>query len=242
MSKTHNIEPHDLDGPPQGPGALLRRSRLRQGLDEEAVCRHIGITRRTLQALERDDLGALPAAVFVRGYLRTYCQLVGLRPNPVLACFEEHSRHVHHGTTSPPAALRQQRPRALVASLGAGLMACSLVTWALYADSRSGDDRDEPVAAAVLPLATMPGHDAVDPDTSLAVRFMGDSWLQVIDANDHILAVDLYREGTQLTLEGQPPFRVTLGDPAGVSINYRGEEVSVPASAETAAGHFTVGR
>ena len=42
-------------------------------------------------ALEDDDYQSLPGATYVRGYLRSYAQLLGLSPDPIL---EAHARLV----------------------------------------------------------------------------------------------------------------------------------------------------
>jgi len=245
MSKT-NSKPADGEPAVCGPGELLRCARLESGLAVTDVCAHIGITPYTLQALESDDLEALPSAVFVRGYLRAYCSILRLRPSPVVARFDDYCHYVARQQAPPPPP-PPRRLRGVTASLGTGLMACSLVTWALYSDGRSvhGDsisDGGEQALAAVEPAAVVTTEQGVASAGTLQMRFDGDSWLQVIDANDHILAVDLYRAGAQLSLQGEPPFKITLGHAPGVEISYQGEIVEVVPDPDTLAADITVGR
>ena len=244
MSKINNSKPVDHEPAVQGPGDLLRRTRLQSGLAVADVCRHIGITPYTLEALETDNLEVLPSAVFVRGYLRAYCGILKLRPSPVLACFDDHCRYLAQRDAPPPQA-PPRRLRGVAASLGTGLMACSLVTWALYADGRGapGDVTaagGERTSATVAPAPA--GQGVAATAGNLEMRFHGDSWLQVIDANDHILAVDLYRAGAHLNLKGEPPFKITLGHAPGVEISYQGAVVEVVPDPDTLAADITVGR
>lgn len=242
MSKTNNNKSSDLGPEVRGPGELLRRTRLQSGLSVEEVCRYIGITSYTLEALESDNFKVLPAPVFVRGYLRAYCSLLKLRPSPVIACYDDYRQHLAQLET-PPAPPQKRRFRGVTASLGVSMMACSLVTWALYADVR-GAQGDVSMETLVPPVVHQ-GYATQDEPAApgaLDMRFHGDSWLQVIDANDHILAVDLFRAGTHLRLEGAPPFKITLGHAPGVEISYQGAVVEVIPDPETLAADITVGR
>lgn len=244
MTKNNNTKLDGTEPGAQGPGALLRRTRQQAGIGEEVVCRRIGISLHTLNAIDTDNYQALPSAVFVRGYLRTYCSILKLRASPVLACFDDHIRYLAL-LNAPPQPSVQRRPYGLAAFVGASLMACSLVTWALYSDSREGVIADRGLTVVDGDkTASHPQHvrrSAAD-DNNLELRFHGDSWLQVIDANDHILAVDLYRAGSHLALEGVPPFKITLGHAPGVEISYQGVAVDVIPDPDTLAADITVGR
>ncbi|MCC6177786.1 MAG: DUF4115 domain-containing protein [Chloroflexi bacterium] len=73
-------------------GDTLRSAR--EDLDASLVDveRETRINRRYLAALEREDESALPAAVYTRGFIRTYCQYLGLNPEGMLDLFGP--RHV----------------------------------------------------------------------------------------------------------------------------------------------------
>jgi hypothetical protein len=49
--------------------------------------RHTRIARRHLEALERSDLGSLPAPTFVKGYLRAYAGFLAIDPEPLLDAY-----------------------------------------------------------------------------------------------------------------------------------------------------------
>lgn len=53
-----------------GLGALLRQARQALGLTPAELARQLNLDTRLVEALEREDVGALPTAVYVRGYLR----------------------------------------------------------------------------------------------------------------------------------------------------------------------------
>ncbi|MFA5494150.1 MAG: RodZ domain-containing protein [Porticoccaceae bacterium] len=241
MSSSNSSQTPHQDPVSEGAGPLLRRAREGLGLSQDDLSRQLGISRRTLQALEQDDYGALPGEVYVRGYLRTYCNIVKLRPSPVLACFADHVQAVRQ-ERRPTRSAAPRRPLVWMGSCAASLMACTLVSWALYSEGKEFPamfTAGQAAPAAAPPLAGPAGSRQAG---ELTFDFHADSWVEVIDANDHILAVDLYRSGDRLALDGKPPFRITLGHAPGVAISYRGAAVELAPDPETLAAEITVGR
>lgn len=55
-------------------GAVLRAARLKRGLSLEAVAQQTRISKRFLQALEEDRFDEFPAFVYMRGFLKSYCE------------------------------------------------------------------------------------------------------------------------------------------------------------------------
>ncbi len=70
------------------PGLKLRQARTERSISVEEVAASLGLSRRTLKALEADDYDALPAAVYVRGYLKSYCSRLNIEPTDILQAFE----------------------------------------------------------------------------------------------------------------------------------------------------------
>jgi cytoskeleton protein RodZ len=70
-----------------GPGSLLCQARVAQGLSREDVAQRLHLAARQIVALENDDYANLPGPTYVRGYLRGYANLLGLKPERVLAAY-----------------------------------------------------------------------------------------------------------------------------------------------------------
>ncbi len=64
--------------PAPGSGSELREERQRLRLAIETIAERTKIRRAYLQAIEEERFGDLPAAVFVRGFLREYARCLGL--------------------------------------------------------------------------------------------------------------------------------------------------------------------
>ena len=67
-----------------GDGERLRKAREAAGLDVAEVARRLKMPVRVVQSLENEDWDGLDAPVFVRGQLRSYARLLGLRIDEAL--------------------------------------------------------------------------------------------------------------------------------------------------------------
>ncbi|WP_019615007.1 RodZ domain-containing protein [Psychromonas ossibalaenae] len=58
-------------------------------------------------------------------------------------------------------------------------------------------------------------------DDLLKLAFSADCWTEIVDATGKRLAFGLYTDGRVLTLNGTAPFKLVLGDPSVVEIQYQ---------------------
>ena len=118
-------------------GDTLRRAREDLGASLEDAERETHIHRRYLEALENEDRPALPAPVYTRGFVRTYCQYLGLDPRAMLALFGEPPAGEETAELRPiPAQVNAPRSISVrpVVALGVLVMAGLLVgyLWSQY--------------------------------------------------------------------------------------------------------------
>lgn len=85
MTETPETEP---TAPTRTPGEILKQARVGKDLSIAAIATHLNLDLRVVEALESGDLSKLPAPIFVRGYLRGYARLVGVREEMVLAAYQ----------------------------------------------------------------------------------------------------------------------------------------------------------
>lgn len=92
---------------------------------------------------------------------------------------------------------------------------------------------EEPVDTESAPTqfvaAPAPQSDA--PQVSMDLNYSGDCWTEVSDASGRRLYYDLGRAGSVISLSGDAPLHVILGDSANVSITVDGRDYPIPASA-----------
>ena len=138
-------------------GAYLRDLRTRRGVSLEEIARLTRVAPRYLEALEADASENLPAPVFIRGFIRAYCQALGESPKEALAIYEGHDVHVVVSGARPGSATRGTAAGATHARCRAGQL------------RPAGGPRHGAVHGGARDPATGP-RGAVDRDALLARR------------------------------------------------------------------------
>src|SRR5215831_11361107 len=70
-------------------GAYLRGLREKQGMSVDELSRATRVLHHYLEALETDNIHSLPAPVFTKGFIRAYCQAVGVPPEEALKLYDQ---------------------------------------------------------------------------------------------------------------------------------------------------------
>jgi len=134
-------------------GAYLRELRQRRGVSLEEIARTTRVAQRYLEAIEDDTLDALPAPVFIRGFIRAYCQALGESPEAALAAYDGRNGRPGPSTSrSAPVRAKESEPRArgavMVSFVLLVVLGMALFTVALLIHPR---ERSERVAVDVRP-------------------------------------------------------------------------------------------
>src|SRR5712692_5960129 len=82
-------------------GSYLRELRTRRGVSLEEISRSTRVLTSYLEALEADDFDALPAPVFTRGFIRAYCQTLGVAPDEAFAIYDGRAVDAPETKTTP---------------------------------------------------------------------------------------------------------------------------------------------
>lgn len=82
-------------------GEILREERVRHRVSLEDLAQRTRIRLQYLQALEENKFQLLPAAPFVRGYIRAYADLFGFEYKPVLALLRRDFKESAKGKLIP---------------------------------------------------------------------------------------------------------------------------------------------
>lgn len=119
---TDDTHPESAASPPPkvGPGRLLRQARLDLRLAPEDVAQMLHLSSKQINALEKDDYEALPGPTYVRGYLRSYAQLLGLAPEKIIDTYNQLT------IPPPPIALPQSAPPPQITSKDSPVKAATI--------------------------------------------------------------------------------------------------------------------
>lgn len=180
-------------------GTSLREARLRQGVDLPRIEADTKIRAKYLRALEDEKFEVLPAETYVKGFLRTYAEYLGLDGQLYVDEFNSRFAAVEEPVLSAASSGRP-RPRPVESNFVvvtlAGIVAVTVlvvVAWRFSSGESSPNDSILPNAAATTPAS---GETPEAPVTSVETtpteagtaqslaRFVltaarGDCWVQV---------------------------------------------------------------
>lgn len=174
-----NVKPENPENsvPRTGPGHLLQQARLDLRLAPEDVAQILHLSSKQIIALENDDYKSLSGPTYVRGYLRSYAQLLGLSPEKVVGAYNSLTivpRPITLPQSAPPPQVTSSDRIVKAATLGVAAILLALV----YLWWQSGDESLDRVALAPEAAETPADHGlspnvADDTDTALATAPAG---------------------------------------------------------------------
>jgi transcriptional regulator with XRE-family HTH domain len=136
-------------------GKSLQQARIARGLTLEDCERDTRISKRYLDALEREDWKIFPAPVYSRAFMRTYAQYLGLDPAALMRALKAQEEP----EIKPLPEIRATPAVGSTNWLLAGAVAAFLVVAAafLYFSSRGGDDNPTVTGPVTQPTVVQEG-------------------------------------------------------------------------------------
>jgi cytoskeleton protein RodZ len=252
----------------RGCGARLRKAREAAGLRLEDVASRLKMPVRVVESLENEDWDRLGAPVFVRGQLRSYSRLLGLETTTTLEASGlapiEPPKLVSRSYTPRLQRLMEAGTRRLIYIVLTAVIAVPV--WlatkphlnttaaapdvqpldapiALGANPAPGQDNapakpleSPPVVASLAP--TMAPRPSAVP--TIALRFNGDSWVQVIAGDGRTIEQGLLPAGTTRSYAAGEVARIVVGNADAVSVERAGRELDLAPFRRANVARFTV--
>jgi cytoskeleton protein RodZ len=229
-------------------GDRFRAAREARGLSLSDVSEQIRIRSVYLAAIEEENWKAIGAAVYVRGFLRTYARFLALDPEEVVAAFNGLVQPSEDPAASQlPSRIQRPSKRGSLMVWIAASVAALLVAYVFFnaltmrreaapiaSESAAPSSLPSIVASAsnaspaagaspvpsVRPTAAGPSTDGAN---SLALVFSASSWLRVtVDGN--VSMEGTFPAGTAKTFHGKNAV-VRIGNAGGVEIYVDGKDV-----------------
>ncbi len=92
------------------PGLILRSQRERQGISSQEIANRIHLDIKIVESIEQDSNEGMPAATYVRGYLRSYAKIVGADADHIINLYNSDSPQ------PPPEILPEVKPPTQISS------------------------------------------------------------------------------------------------------------------------------
>jgi cytoskeleton protein RodZ len=224
-------------------GDRFRAAREARGLSLSEVSEEIRIRSVYLAAIEEENWKAIGAAVYARGFLRTYARFLGLDPEEVVGAFNRSVRPSEEPPSEPlPRRTDRSSQRGSLMVWIAASVAVVLVAYVFY-NALTLRRQPAPVAMESATPSSLPsisgspavgGTRAVSPTptasgsspggvSTLALVLSAPSWLRVtVDGNVSIEGT--FPAGTAKTFHGKNAL-VRIGNAGGVEIYVDGKDV-----------------
>jgi cytoskeleton protein RodZ len=214
-------------------GSSLRAAREHQGLELSAVERETRIRTKYLQALEDERFALLPGTAYVKGFLRTYADFLGLDGMRFVEEYNERFAPAEPLEAPPP--VRVRRPRQI---FGARLVAIpvavavGLFVWRLTSGGAHHHAAFVPTVPHVrvstaTPTPPAPRRPAAARIALVAAR--GPSWLLVRLGSEsgRVLYEDMLEQGRTVRFTARRLW-IRIGAPWNVDASLNGKRTQLP--------------
>jgi cytoskeleton protein RodZ len=214
-------------------GSSLREARLRQELDFPELEERTKIRPKYLRALEDERFDILPAPTYVRGFLRSYAQALGLDGQPFV---DEYNSRFTVGEDDAPVRARrapvQRRDRGPRESRMAAvaLVAIAIATALVIAAWKFGGPEGEAVPGLVQGSGA-PARSHARGRVHLVVgATAGNSWMEVrlTSSAGKLLYSGTLERGQHKSFDGRS-LQLALRAPDNVTVRVNGNRVELPA-------------
>ena len=233
-------------------GQRLRAAREAAGRTVDEIAHELHLDRTVIIALESDDFEILGAAVFIKGYLRSYARLLGLPENDIadaLAVSEPEPEEFR--TLSARTELKTGANLVnFVLWVALALAALICAAYLLLPDDEplveeidkgefvlpevvapEPEPRADELQAVPEPIAEPEAEpQPVEPEpvmVQLGLSFSEECWVEVSDARKRLI-YGLEKPGTSTLVEGVPPFKLYLGNINAEDLRENDEVYNVP--------------
>jgi hypothetical protein len=216
----------------QGIGVTLKEARRRLGMDMKEAEDRTKIRTRYLRALEAEDWEVLPAPAYVRGFLRTYGQILGL-DGEALADRYRRSHEAPVATAPPEPVLRNRRGTGsrppsrggLIAAIAAGVVV--LVAILAIIGLTSGDDgADQPKRAGKAKQAKRiknPPKPAAKP-IDIRVEPLASTRICLVGGGEALIDSQVLAPGATEQFSGERKYRLDLIGGGSVKVKAGGNQ------------------
>ena len=228
-------------------GEELRKQREIRRIGLPEIADATKISKRFLEALERDDFASLPAPVFTRGFVREYARYLGLNAEEMVDRYAQYARLVEKPEDPQPQPLvsathvpeRQARTfpwRAAIIGLLLLIAVAVLVAWFFYPQMFGSTDE---AAVAPVPVAvatpsaphSTPSPLPASESLTLLLETTASVWAVVEADGRRVLHEELPPRSNRSITASERIIIRELGNAGGVSVTLNGRRLG-PLGAE----------
>lgn len=227
-------------------GEFLRRERELRHVELGEIAKTTKIKKTYLQAIETDLYDDLPDIAFVKGFIRAYCNYIGLDPEKTVNYFQQCYDEKYRQAPEPHQKKvynRENRKKivftAVLALSAAGIVALAIFYWTTGPAGRrlSGTRVRHPVTAepvtaqsvtlpasvftpsAVLAVTPAAAFTRTAEEHTMLLKATEDTWVRLVNNNDENTAREaLLKSGDTVSWKFTGTAMLTVGNAEGLDI------------------------
>jgi cytoskeleton protein RodZ len=232
-------------------GATLREARMRARIDVSEIEAQTKIRAKYLRALENEEWSLLPGATFVKSFLRTYAQALGLDGKALVEEYRLHHERPSEAEREPIVSTPQHaRPRVPGAApsraymVTVGIVAVVIVLLIVGLLTEGGSSSNKHTSGATAPSHAKSAHHrgtpasasraalSSSPLVALSLRPTAPVYVCLIgDSGRKAIAGTILQAGASTPTYHAKRFEITLGN-SSVTMFVDGRARTVPPSSE----------
>ena len=203
-------------------GIRLRELRLAKGVSLDDIARSTRVGRGHLEALESGSWGDLPSPVFVKGFIRAYCEFLEASPNEALGLYREAT-----GETVKPDRVQSAQhppPSRRVGPLMVSLVLFIALGASLFALQIGLKSPPRPAPAVPVQPAPVPAEEPRPAGQRLLIRAVEPTWIRV-QVDEGQVAEELMQAGAVREFTAARRFVLTVGNAGGLEVDLNGRRI-----------------
>jgi cytoskeletal protein RodZ len=203
-------------------GIRLRELRLAKGVSLDDIARSTRVGRGHLEALESGSWGDLPSPVFVKGFIRAYCEFLEASPEEALGLYRAAT-----GETVKPDRVQSAvhtRPTRRVGPLMVSLVLFIALGASLFALQIGLKSPPRPAPAVPVQPAPVPAEEPRPAGQRLLIRAVEPTWIRV-QVDEGQVAEELMQAGAVREFTAARRFVLTVGNAGGLEVDLNGRRI-----------------
>lgn len=202
-------------------GRYLKAIRLEAGITLEAVAATTRIPPGVLRSLEAEDHARLPDEVYMKGFLRSYAEVLALDPDDIIRRYQADCRLLRRAARYHADLLRSRKRFWFKMMMGIAALTCLiLLSTALMGPPEQGKRGPPSVAQPAAMVLAKPKFLRPPPPPqhhSLVITAMADTWIKVIIDGQMPRKYSL-KTGERITLKATRYFNLLMGNAGAITL------------------------
>lgn len=219
-------------------GASLREARLRRELAPADVQKALRIRERYLQALEDEQWELLPGDAYVKGFLRSYADFLGLDGNLYVDEYVSRFGTAEERPLAPQPLHRLERDRRgvglllpLIAIAAIVAIVAAVAAWQLDRSSKTSNSNTTTTNSTTTTSTHHRRRHVAVPKKAILVASRGPCWLEIRRGSAHgtLIYESTLEQGRRLAVDLTPGrVWISFGYAANVDVHLGSERVHLP--------------